>query len=169
MDNNAGGVAVIGTLVPTKPGKYPVVRGCDVGLSNGDNLESFLKKHVNSETMTDDGGDIVTEVEINDTPFEETNKKNNIRIRLKKNGKQVFCTITSSLQLPDHGVLILDNVKIPKEFTPIFPVFMPFVAEKNGRNRGPGHFIISSRGIINIFSETDEDANRSTSTSWIVG
>jgi len=166
MTEDIGGVGVIGTLVPMNNGKFPVVRSCDVGLSNGDNLEHFIRNNFDDATMSG-SGDIVTDYEVSETPFSEVNEKNTIRIRLKKNGKQVFCSIYSSLELPENGILPFDTFMIPKDFRPIHTVYMPYISIKNERERGVGQFVISSTGHVNIFASSDEDGERCSSTTWI--
>ena len=168
MANIEGGVEVIGTLVPMKENAYPVVRGCDVGLSNGDSLEEFLFNHLDSEVLDPAGGDVLDEIELSDTPFPETNSENIIRMKLKKTGKQVFCSIYASLEMPDTGTISLSALKIPEGFRPAFPVYIPYVSTKNERERGVGQYIISTHGLVNIFSSSDEAAARCASTTWIV-
>lgn len=169
MTDNKGGVPVIGTLVPAKEGSFPVVRGCDVGLSNGDRLEDFLRKNIDSETLEASVNEsLVDEIEIDIIPFEEISSNNTLHIRLKRSGRMVFCSIYSSMKLPDVGVLILEDVVIPENLRPSSPVYLPYLTIKNGIDHGLGQYIISPTGRMNIFANSTDNGERCASTTWMV-
>ena len=169
MADNTGGVPVIGTLVPAKEGAFPVVRGCDIGLSNGERLEEFLRKNIDSETLEPSSyGSLVDEIELEVTPFPEVSPNNNMTIRLKRSGRMVMCSIFSSMKLPDYGIIIVEEIQIPENFRPALPVYMPYLCIKNGADKGQGQFIVSHTGIMNIYTNSIESGERCASTTWMV-